>query len=247
MNVLYCAKSPQNITTCSSHSHPEWEVIYHLAGSNTTLIDNTSYNIKKGDIIVIPPNVRHEGISDTFYSDMYFQTDKLDFFSHFSVHDFDGSVLTLMNMLHKVMTEKEENYDQIAITLVETICQYIKKYSEIKINYPVVNELKNIIYKNISNPAFNLSSEINNSGFNSDYFRRCFKKALGKTPLEYLTYLRLNQSKMLLKQDTFISIEDVSKNCGFNDSFYFSTCFKKHIGVPPLQYRKKYLADKNNR
>ena len=247
MKVLYCTKSNQNITSCPSHSHPSWEVIYNLSGTNTTQIENTVYNIKKGDILIIPPSLNHAGTSDTFYSDMYFQIDKLDFFSHFVVHDFDGSVLKLMNMLHKVMTEKEENYDRIATTIVETICQYIKKYSEIKINYPFVNELKNTIYKNISNTSFDLSQEIDKSGFNPDYLRRCFKKELGKTPLEYLTYLRLNQSKVLLKQDTFISVEDVSQNCGFNDSFYFSTCFKKHIGISPLQYRKNHFAHKNNR
>ena len=60
-------------------------------------------------------------------------------------------------------------------------------------------------------------------------------------PLEYLTRLRINQAKTLLVQDNFVSIEDVARNCGFNDSFYFSTCFKKHMGISPLRFRKNKL------
>lgn len=242
MNILCCAKSIPKMTKCQMHSHPSWEVILHKSGHATSHIGNAVYEINAGDILIIPPGTKHDGESETGYSDMYFQADNLDFFESFVVHDFDGSVLTLMNMLHKVMIEKEQNFNQIANNIAETICQYIKKYSEMNFRYPFVNELKNIIYKNISNPTFDLSEEIKKLGFNSDYLRRCFKHELGKTPLEYLTTLRLNQSKVLLKQDTFISIEDVSAQCGFNDSFYFSTCFKKHIGSSPLQYRKKHLT-----
>jgi AraC-like DNA-binding protein len=54
--------------------------------------------------------------------------------------------------------------------------------------------------------------------------------------------LRIERAKILLTQHTFTGITDTAYFCGFNDSYYFSTCFKKHVGVPPLQYRKTKIA-----
>jgi len=245
MKVLSCGKSMPETKKCRAHSHPWWEIIIQKSGMVKSCSDNTNDVITPGDILVIPPGVVHDGKSDEFYSDIYFQADELDFFDFFIVHDLDGSVLTLIKMLHKIMAEKEKDYEIIAHSIAETVCRYIKKYSQTNNHYPFVNEVKNIIYKNTSNAMFDLSAEIEKSGFNEDYFRRCFKKEVGKNPLEYLIYLRINQGKMMLKQDTFTSVENVAHACGFNDSFYFSRCFKKHVGISPLQYRKNYLINRN--
>ena len=243
MNIISCGESI-NIKSCYAHNHSSWEIIVQKSGIVTSNIDNAVYEVKPGDVLVIPPGVVHDGESEENYSDMFFQVDNLDFFGIIVVHDFDGSILNLVNMLHKIMTEKERDYDLIANSLVEAICRYIKKYSQIDNKYPFVNKIKNTIYENISNPLFDLHAAIEKSGFDKDYFRRCFKKEIGKNPLEYITELRINKSKMMLKKDTFISVENVAHNCGFNDSFYFSRCFKKHVGISPLKYRKKYIADR---
>lgn len=104
-------------------------------------------------------------------------------------------------------------------------------------------DLKNILYENISNSDFKVASLAEVSGYNIDYLRRCFLAETGKTSREYLTGLRLSQAKKLLLQESFISIEDVALKCGFNDSFYFSTLFKKHFGVSPGSYRRLHFAD----
>lgn len=244
MNVVTCLKNDFDIEFCDVHTHDTWEIIVQTKGEVTSVVGNSTYLIKPGDIIVVPPGTNHDGVSETKYSDMFFQAEKLDFISPVVVHDLDGSVMSLMDMMYKVMTEKEDNYRQIADNIAETMCLYIKKYLKLNYKYPFVNDLKNEIYNNISNPDFDLTKHIAKTGFNSDYLRRCFKSELEKTPLEYLTALRVGLAKNLLKQDTFVSVEDVSNRCGFNDSFYFSTCFKKSCSVSPLQYRKKFLMSK---
>ena len=97
---------------------------------------------------------------------------------------------------------------------------------------------KYTLYKNLGNSDFNVGDAITECGYNPDYFRRCFKKEFGRSPLEYLTDLRIAKAEELLSQDDFTGVESVSAQCGFSDSFYFSTCFKKHKGVSPLSYRK---------
>ena len=137
------------------------------------------------------------------------------------------------------MTEKEKNYEAIADTIAEAICEYIKKYQDTKFKYNFTVNFKNILYDNIANLDFSISQEIKKIGFNSDYFRRCFKEDFGKTPLEYLTDLRNDLAKKLLKQMSFQGIENIALQCGYKDIYYFSKAFKKHTGIFPSAYRKK--------
>ena len=106
---------------------------------------------------------------------------------------------------------------------------------------PAVEQLKKEIYENLSNPDFDLADAISKTGFDKDYFRRCFKRETGKTPTQYITDMRIVKAKQLLSDNKLFSIERVAHNCGFADSLYFSTCFKKHVGVSPLAYRKRHV------
>ena len=242
MNTTLCAKCELPIKACHSHSHTEWEIVLQLSGHATVYIDAKEYHAVPGDIMVIPPGAVHSNVSDVPYTDMYMQAENLDFHGVIFTHDTDESVLALMNMLHKTLMENESHCSHIADSLTETISAYIKKFSKAEYNYPFVNDLKNLIYDNIGNADFDLGREIEKSGYNAIYLRRCFKKTIGKPPLEYMTELRINQAKMLLVQNTFISIKNVAAACGFNDSLYFSTCFKKHTGLSPAKYRKIYFV-----
>ncbi len=243
MNTELCSKCKIPINHCQPHSHSTWEIILHISGCATVFIGDKKHTVAPGDIMVIPPNTTHSSFSDDFYTDMYVQAKKLDFFDVVFTHDTDGNILALMNMLHQTLTEREFHYSNIADNLTETICSYINKLSKNEHNYPFVNVLKNTIYNNLSNINFDLTKEIEDSGYNPIYLRRCFKKIIGKPPLEYMTMLRINQAKIFLVQNTFVSIEAVAYSCGFSDSFYFSTCFKKHVGLSPLKYRKMYYKN----
>lgn len=64
-----------------------------------------------------------------------------------------------------------------------------------------------------------------------------FRKSVQKTPMEYLSMIRVNQSKRLL-WDTTLSVSQIAEACGFENVYYFSNCFKRHTGTSPSAYRK---------
>ena len=64
-----------------------------------------------------------------------------------------------------------------------------------------------------------------------------FKRSIGKTPIEYLNLVRLQNSKELLK-NTDNSVGEIAELCGFSNVYYFSNIFKKHIGISPNMFRK---------
>ncbi len=72
---------------------------------------------------------------------------------------------------------------------------------------------------------------------NFDHINRVFKNITGKTIFVYLSELRIEKAKQLLKNRIF-SITDIAEKTGFNDSYYFSKVFKKHTGMSPSAYLK---------
>ncbi len=64
------------------------------------------------------------------------------------------------------------------------------------------------------------------------HFCRLFKKLTGRTPFEYVNYLRVNEAIALIS-DTSASITDIAYQVGFNDANYFCRVFKETTGYTP--------------
>ena len=69
------------------------------------------------------------------------------------------------------------------------------------------------------------------------YFSRLFKNTTGYSPYEYITYVRLDRAKTLLKT-TDDTIKEITYAAGFGSEANFITCFKKHNGCTPRQFRE---------
>lgn len=227
------------------HQHECWELIRLDAEKAFYYTKGQTYVLSEGDLILIPPDTPHNCEYQEYFSDSFIQFSSCTFPQKpIMIRDIDGNIGKLFCMVVKLYIEKEFHYKEIIENLLETILCFIEKSTKTEITYPFVYALKDSLYENLSNPAFNIGKAISEIGYTQDYFRHCFKAEFGKSPLEYLTTLRLTKAKRLLVQDDFISIENVATQCGFSDSFYFSTCFKKHRGISPLQYRKMKLNEK---
>ena len=70
-------------------------------------------------------------------------------------------------------------------------------------------------------------------------FLRRFKKATSNTPLEYIQRVRIEAAKKRLESTTD-NIMDVMYDTGYSDDKAFRNIFKKHSGLSPKEYRKKY-------
>lgn len=72
---------------------------------------------------------------------------------------------------------------------------------------------------------------------NKNYFCSIFKKETGETFYDYLIKVRINNAKFLLKNTNMKSYE-ISRAVGYENFNYFSTLFKKIVGLSPNEYRK---------
>lgn len=71
------------------------------------------------------------------------------------------------------------------------------------------------------------------------YLRNLFYNENGMSPQEYLINLRLRRAEFLLMNNEY-SITEVAMAVGYNDVLQFSRIFKKHNGVSPTDYRKRF-------
>ncbi|WP_256759736.1 response regulator [Cohnella sp. WQ 127256] len=77
-----------------------------------------------------------------------------------------------------------------------------------------------------------------NTYLSQNYMCALFKKETGKTINEYITELRLERAKELLK-DRHVKLYEIALSIGITDPNYFSSMFKKSTGYTPSQYRER--------
>ncbi|MEK5406698.1 AraC family transcriptional regulator [Paenibacillus sp. FSL W8-0439] len=65
---------------------------------------------------------------------------------------------------------------------------------------------------------------------------RVFQSYMHCSPIEFLLRHRIEAAKRLLSMTDY-SIQDISMECGFNNTSYFNKVFKKKVGMTPKQYR----------
>lgn len=74
------------------------------------------------------------------------------------------------------------------------------------------------------------------------HFIRTFKGIYGRTPHQYLTYVRIERAKELLERD--VSVTDACFAVGFDSLGSFTTLFKRRVGVTPSEYQRQQLERK---
>ncbi|SDC24205.1 Helix-turn-helix domain-containing protein [Paenibacillus sp. UNCCL117] len=77
-------------------------------------------------------------------------------------------------------------------------------------------------------------------GTNPFYLSKSFKQVTGKNFIDYLTELRMDKAKELLRESE-LKINDVAEQVGYQHS-YFNRIFKKQEGVTPSKYREMSRA-----
>lgn len=118
--------------------------------------------------------------------------------------------------------------------------EWIMQYSADKLSIhenDMVVKAKRYIANNYENPELTLSTVAKYVGLNEKYFTNRFSKESGETFSNYLTGIRMQKSKELLKNTTF-KVYEIAEMSGYNNVENFNRVFKKNTGISPTQYRK---------
>ena len=75
------------------------------------------------------------------------------------------------------------------------------------------------------------------AGLTPTYFSRKFKEVVGTGFRDYVNFVRLGGAASLLRT-TQLSIQEISRRCGFNSANYFGDAFRSAYGISPREFRK---------
>ncbi|MEH7415514.1 response regulator [Neobacillus drentensis] len=75
---------------------------------------------------------------------------------------------------------------------------------------------------------------------NPSYLSQLFKQQLNKKFVDYLTELRIEESKRLLRNTT-LRMSEIAERVGYADLAYFSNNFKRITGCSPSEFRKSAI------
>ena len=114
----------------------------------------------------------------------------------------------IRNVCHKIRQEKEE----LAVDLIRSAKEYIQSRFMQDLSLDEV------------------SKKVQISPY---YFSKLFKKETGENFIEYLTKIRIEKAKKLLRE-TQMSMKEISDAVGYSNPNYFSHTFKKKCGNFPV-------------
>ena len=238
------------------HTHPFCEIMFVLSGSGTVTINETEYEVRKGDIIVYNPDASHaesttgdNGIELAFFGITNFKIGNLP--SDYILDENTSPILHtgadaqeyefyFMSLVKEVASDKPYN---------EIFSKYLARLIMIGIlrlaNISEAKFVTNGIFTRIHNYLNNHFTEIESMDaiceelkISKYYLSHVFKKYMGKPPMQYVASKRIAYAKKLL-QETDLSATEIGEMCGYKDHVLFFKSFKKQEGITPIAFRRK--------
>ena len=104
-------------------------------------------------------------------------------------------------------------------------------------NRSILKTAVDFIDSHYMDEEISLNIVANVANVSSNHFSALFSQNMGQTFIEYLTSLRMNKAKELLRC-TGMRSSEIAGEIGYKDAHYFSYLFKKTQGMTPSDYRK---------
>ncbi len=240
------------------HYHETVELYYLSKGKVTFFVDEKPYELSKGDLIIIPNGSLHSSNSEYDYTERLL----LNFDENHYFEDVIPQLkylcekklicipkekrLIVEDMFYKVNNEWTKNKackKALIKTYITELILYLYRYRiPNQTNHQAVDELIQAVSEYISlnyNHELTLSQLSRQFNLSESYLSKRFKSVVGTNINEYINYVRINNAEKLLRNRK-LPITEIAILCGFNDSSYFASIFKKMKGITPYKFMKKY-------
>lgn len=114
----------------------------------------------------------------------------------------------------------------------------LRSESVIKKYQPMIEEATEYIKEHFNDDDMSLNVVASIVGLSPSHFSTVFRQEVGSTFVEYLTMVRMEEAKTLLKC-TSLKSSEIGYRIGYKDPHYFSFLFKKTQRCTPKEYRMK--------
>ncbi len=166
-----------------------------------------------------------------------------------TIADPDGSVAALCALVHQTFLNSEFTNSRLENALFVNTSLYQLASAVLRRSFPKSDGgMVMARFAKLSPVLFHIGEHLDKMcpmrelaeimNLSEDSFYRFFKKTVGAAPKEYLISERLRRAKLYLLS-TELSVAEISRLCGYDNSSYFSTLFHEKYGLSPSAYREK--------
>lgn len=220
------------------HKHKEYEIAVYTKGKAVYHTEEKDIEVFPGKITVAPPGVWHSTEVCDGIERIYIRGEFNQIFSLTSAIIISDNTkkegLLLAKMIYENRFENPEYVSALISAFAHFLLQSIRMDDEIGL---AVKEIVNKITTEFYDSNLNINEMLNSSGYAEDYIRAQFKKYTGKTPVEFLTKIRIDHAAYLIERyKNLLSLSEIAEKCGYTDYIYFSRRFKQIMGVSPRTY-----------
>ena len=240
-----------------THFHHQHELYYLLSGETKYFVGDDIYHLRPGDFIFVPKEVIHKTDSESCMENerilLSFEDELFDDTTRLLLNELSSTCL--IHIPQEYLPAAEELMRRIRIEFEEerpysdTLAKiYILELMALLCRLKCADtapstESEKLIAKITEYIRGNYNSELplkelgRKFGLSESCLSRKFKAVTGLGITEYITNVRIHNAEQLLSSGKY-SITEVAERCGFNDSNYFASVFKKIKGTTPLKFSK---------
>ena len=237
---------PQN------HIHKHYELYFLLKGETKYFVNDEILNIHQGETVFVKSGYIHKtayekegnskriliSFSAAFVGEEYFKL--INQLGDKKVFAKNEEVYRLFAKLYDEYSTKKPYYEEQCKNLLKTLIitlsrvdnpVYSKNLSE---NETIIQNATKYISENLAE-EITLKKLAQTYAMSESHFSRTFKQYTGVGVSKYIKLTRLRQAEKLLGENKY-SVTQVALMCGFLNSNYFISEFKKYKGITPLKY-----------
>lgn len=202
--------------------------------------NDTEYPLKKNEILILEPNLRHYGYKISTNT------------AFFWLHWYGGAAISPDMKYRRI-----ENPYSISLYLRQLLNSRVMQRTSECMDY-LTRLILIELYTNSKNPNINPIAEKTAAwikanchapiteaqiaalfGYNADYLNRMFKASFSKTLKQYINDKRMEYIKGLMLCDD-LTLKEIAEKAGFTEYKYFLKFFKYHEGITPTQFQKQH-------
>jgi AraC-like DNA-binding protein/mannose-6-phosphate isomerase-like protein (cupin superfamily) len=252
-----------------AHIHDGYEIMYLSRGSSEWWVGDSTYELTPGDVYITRPGELH-GLVDAVLTPSEYYWIHLEIsgtlsFPGVSAEDAQLLVQDLNAIEHRCFAapseiadcfrrilEEHRSPDQysamsaraalhaLLIHLIRSHATHVRRLQLCQTpQSSVIREAMSLIAQRLDEPLSALKIAGNRKMCDSS-FHQLFRAEVGWTPVEYRARCRIQRAKEMLRENR-LTIFEIAFALGFGSGQYFSTAFKKAVGVTPSTYREQIL------
>ena len=239
--------------------YDEMELMEHRSGQADT---NDNAYLKKVDVNALNPAILQKFLSnglqeetENFVKDYFYAIGQEPMeslvFRNYVILNVRFSVITFLKGLgcdtegmepentEEILAESGKNIESAIAYAEKMISQAmeIRDQTSGNKNRSILKTAVDFIDEHYMDEDISLNTAANVANVSSNHFSALFSQNMGQTFIEYLTTLRMNKAKELLRC-TGMRSSEIAGEIGYKDAHYFSYLFKKTQGMTPSDYRK---------